>query len=340
MRAVVCEALGDATLPFGQGCLTLHSAAPDPALKPGHVKIQVSAASLNFPDALQIKGTYQDKLKPPFIPGSEVSGVVMECSAGVSGLKVGDKVCAVCSGGAFAEQVVVHPSSVWKVPDALELCSAAAVPIAYGTTDLALRHRAQLTAGQTILILGAAGGVGLAAVQISKLLGATVVAVVSSPEKAAFLRQQGADVVIDSSAATATAPLASLIKQAAPKGVNVVYDPVGGSQFQDALKSVAWGAHYLVIGFASGGIPKVAANILLVKNCTMHGIFWGSYLQFKPAVLHSSMNQVLAWLAEGKLTLQTEHRFRLEELPSAFQLLLSRRVLGKVLIMMQAQPRL
>ncbi|KAG2434122.1 hypothetical protein HXX76_007849 [Chlamydomonas incerta] len=340
MRAIVCEGLGDARSPLGTGCLALKE-GPEPNLPDGHVRVQVAAASLNFPDALQIKGEYQDKPKLPFVPGSEVSGVVTEVASGVKSLRVGDKVCAVRQTGAFAEQAVVPAPAAWKVPEGLALEDAAAIPIVYGTADVSLRHRAQLKPGQTVLVLGAAGGVGVAALQLAKLAGAKVVAVAGGAAKADFLRAQGADAVVDSEAAAAAkTPLHKAIKQAAPKGVDVVFDPVGGAQLFEALKCVAWGAQYLVIGFASGDIPKVPANLLLVKNTTMHGVFWGSYMMHQPRVLADSMRQVLEWFAQGKLRVEVFARFPLERVTEAFQVILDRRVRGKVLLTMAPQARL
>ncbi|GLC40695.1 hypothetical protein PLESTB_000031800 [Pleodorina starrii] len=338
MRAIVCENLGDARTPLGTGVLRLAN-APEPKLAPGTVRIRVASASLNFPDALQIKGEYQDKPKLPFVPGSEVAGVIVEVAPGIKHLNVGDKVCAVKQGGAFAEQVVAPAAAVWRVPDGVPLQDAAAIPIVYGTADLALRHRAQLKAGQTVLILGAAGGVGVAALQLARLAGARVVAVAAGPAKAAFLRDQGADAVLDSEElAAGGTPLHKALRAAAPKGVDVVFDPVGGSALFEALKAVGWGAQYLVIGFASGDIPKVPANLLLVKNVTMHGIFWGSYMSYQPRVLAESMRQVLAWFGEGRLRVEVYGRYPMDRVTEAFAAILDRRVRGKVLLTMEASP--
>ncbi|KAG2491901.1 hypothetical protein HYH03_009853 [Edaphochlamys debaryana] len=341
MRAIVCESLGDARQPLGTGVLKLDSNFPEPKLGKGMVRISVAAASLNFPDALQIKGEYQDKPPLPFVPGSEVSGVVAAVGEGVTSLAPGDKVCAVKQGGAFAESVVAPAGAVWRVPDAVPLEDAAAIPIVYGTADVALRHRAGLAAGQTVLVLGAAGGVGVAAVQLSRLAGARVVAVAAGKAKADFLKAQGADAVIDTEAVAASGrALHVAIREAAPKGVNVVFDPVGGKQLFEALKSVAWGAQYLVIGFASGDIPKVPANLLLVKNATLHGVFWGSYMMHRPRVLADSMRQVLAWFAEGKLKVEVFARFPLDRVTDAFTVILDRSVRGKVLLTVGPQARL
>lgn len=340
MRAVLCENLGDPSEPFGSGVLKYVVDWPKPAILKGHVRIKVSASSINFPDALQIKGEYQVKPNLPFVPGSEVSGFVLEVGEGVKGLAVGDRVCAVRSGGAYAEEVVVPSVSVWKLPAAVDLDSAAVIPVVYGTAELALHQRAKLSTGQTLLVLGAGGGVGLAAVQIGKVLGATVIAVDLGEEKMRFLKQQGADVTIDASTATKEKPLSALIKAHAPKGVNVVFDPVGAHVLKEALKCVAWAAQYLIIGFAAGGIPQIPANILLVKNTTVHGIFWGNYLQFNPALVRAGMMRVLDWVAQGKIQLSISHRFPLEQLPDGFRMLLERKVLGKLLITLTAPSKM
>ncbi|GFR48767.1 hypothetical protein Agub_g10588 [Astrephomene gubernaculifera] len=343
MKAIVCEGLGDACAPLGTGVLRL-AELPAPKLAPGSARIQVVSASLNFPDALQIKGEYQDKPKLPFIPGSEVSGVVLEVADGVKHIRVGDKVCAVRQGGAFAEQVVAPAAAVWKLPDTVPLEDAAAIPIVYGTADVALRHRAQLKAGQTVLILGAAGGVGLAALQLALAAGARAVAAAAGADKAAFLRQQadtwaegaggaGRVVVLDTAALAAEGrALHRAVKEAAPKGVDVVFDPVGGPLLSESLKCVAWGAQYLVIGFASGDIPKVPANLLLVKNTTLHGVFWGSYLAQQPRVIADSMRHLMAAFGAGRLRVEVYGRYPLDRVTEAFGAILDRRVRGKVLL--------
>uniref|UniRef100_A0A7S0S512 Enoyl reductase (ER) domain-containing protein n=1 Tax=Chlamydomonas leiostraca TaxID=1034604 RepID=A0A7S0S512_9CHLO len=331
-RALVCDKTGDPTLPVGSGVLRVANDYQCPTLKPGHVRVAVTAASVNYADPLRVKGEYQVKMPLPFVPGSEASGTVVECGKGVTRLSPGDKVVLFQQGGAFAEETVVHEAAVWKVPDGVDLAVAAAVPVTYGTADLALRHRANTQPGQTVLVLGAGGGVGVAAVQIAKVIGAKVIAVTQGAQKCDFLRQQGADAVIDTSTMSKEQPLHKLIKAHAPKGVHVVIDPVGGVFFSEALKSVAWGAHIAVIGFAAGGIPKIPANILLVKNTTVHGLFWGSYMQHDPKILRSSMDDIMAWFAKGQLQPHVSHSFSLEEAPQAFKTMLERKMMGKILI--------
>jgi len=358
-RAILCVANGDPSLPLGAGVLELSPNHPSPSPKPGYLKILVSASSVNFADPLTVEGKYQVKIPTPFVPGSEASGTVVEVGHPESSFKPGDKVVSFHQGGAYADEMLVPELTTWKVPQGVDLTTSAAVPVVYGTADLALRHRAGLKQGQTVLVLGAGGGVGLAAVQISKVLGAKVIAVTQVIEsadlvlelrslsllccvqaagrqgaaKVAFLQSQGADVVIDLAHTSKDRPLSILVKQHVPKGVNVVIDPVGGVLFNEALRCVAWGAHIVVIGFAAGGIPKIPANILLVKNTTVHGLYWGSYLQHQPAVLRSSMDILMQWLSEGKLHPHVSHTFKLEDLPTAFATLLQRKAMGKVLVL-------
>mmetsp|Transcript_6068 Transcript_6068/g.16162 ORF Transcript_6068/g.16162 Transcript_6068/m.16162 type:complete len:359 (+) Transcript_6068:103-1179(+) len=332
-RAILCVANGDPSLPLGAGVLELSPNHPSPSPKPGYLKILVSASSVNFADPLTVEGKYQVKIPTPFVPGSEASGTVVEVGHPESSFKPGDKVVSFHQGGAYADEMLVPELTTWKVPQGVDLTTSAAVPVVYGTADLALRHRAGLKQGQTVLVLGAGGGVGLAAVQISKVLGAKVIAVTQGAAKVAFLQSQGADVVIDLAHTSKDRPLSILVKQHVPKGVNVVIDPVGGVLFNEALRCVAWGAHIVVIGFAAGGIPKIPANILLVKNTTVHGLYWGSYLQHQPAVLRSSMDILMQWLSEGKLHPHVSHTFKLEDLPTAFATLLQRKAMGKVLVL-------
>ncbi|KAK9820930.1 hypothetical protein WJX74_009349 [Apatococcus lobatus] len=364
MRALVCEQLGNPLDPKTSG-LKVSPDTEAPKLTPKAVRIKVSAASLNFADALQVQGLYQEKPKLPFIPGSEVSGVVLEVGSSVKSLKSGTKVCAVTSGGALAEEVVVAAAAVFPLPDSADVGSAAGLPVAFGTAHLALKHRACLQSGQTLLVLGAAGGVGVAAVQIARVMGARVIAVARGAEKASFLRCLGADIVLDSSAQQEQPPAASTssrdaqpgpppgkskanrepslvpaIRKAAPKGVDVVLDCVGGSQFKDAMKCVKWGAHIMPIGFASGSIPIIPANIALVKNLTIHGVYWGSHLQHNPQLLRDSLQELVQWLADGRLQIHVSHRYSLEQATEGFRALLTRKAMGKVLIEPAAQSKL
>ncbi|PRW33214.1 quinone oxidoreductase 2-like protein isoform A [Chlorella sorokiniana] len=338
-KALVCEKLGQPTEPLGHphGALRLQQLPAPPLTHPNAVRIRVAAASLNFADALQLQGQYQEKPKLPFVPGSECSGTVVECGRDVRTLKVGDKVCAVTQGGAFAEEVVVRENVVVKLPDSADVEGAAGLLITYGTAWLALRERADLRPGQTILVLGAAGGVGLAAVQLARTMGARVIAVARGHDKMAALKQAGADECIDM-AHHKPEQLKSLLRQSASQGVDVIFDPVGGSLLMESLKTARWGAHILIIGFASGTIPKLPANLLLVKNLTAHGIYWGSYMQKEPRVFRKSLDEVVRLFTAGAVRPQTSHRFALEEAPDAFRVLLNRQVIGKILLLPQPRP--
>lgn len=341
MKAALCEQLGDPSSGWGSGVLRIVE-LPHTSASGSAIKIRVTAASLNFPDVLQIQGQYQVKPKLPFVPGNEVSGIVVQVGDKAKMFKVGDKVCAVSQGGAFAEELVVHEASAWLIPEGVELAAAAAIPIVFGTVHLSLVHRAQLKAGQTLLVFGAAGGVGLAAVQMGKLLGARVIAVATGAGKADVLRRCGADAVVDAAECGPERPLHEAIRQHAPRGVNVVFDPVGAPVFSAAFKVVAWGAQYLLVGFAGGAPPSLPANLLLVKNLTAHGVFWGSYMTAEPATLAGGMHQVMDWLRQGMLTVHVSHRFPLEKLPEAFGMLMGRQVIGKALVIIDpaAQSRL
>lgn len=350
MRALVCSELGNPTLDGPDAPLSWTEHLGLPKVPPMHVRIRVIAAGLNFADALQVQGQYQVKPPLPFVPGAECSGVVVEIGSKVpagSGLLVGDKVVAVTQGGAFAEEVCVHCAGVFKVPDGVDMEPAAGLPVAFGTSYLALVDRAGMRhqtkrpgqQGAPVLVLGAAGGVGLAAVQIAQHLGYDVIAVARGADKVAALQGMGVDLVLDSAdLAKAGTPLHQAVKQVYKKGVQVVYDPVGGAAFTEALRCCAWGAQYLVIGFASGTIPKAPANILLVKNITMHGIYWGSYMLNNPSVLANGMRQLLQWLQERHIKVQVSHRFYMHQAPRAFKALLSREAIGKVLFLVPPQP--
>mmetsp|Transcript_7032 Transcript_7032/g.13360 ORF Transcript_7032/g.13360 Transcript_7032/m.13360 type:complete len:358 (-) Transcript_7032:405-1478(-) len=350
MHALVCTRLGPPagaqllvstrTVEEGEpGPLQLVSEYPNPKLRPNEVRIRVAAASLNFADALQLQGSYQEKPRLPFIPGSEVSGVVTEVGAEVLHLKPGTAVCAPSS-GAFAQECVAAASQVLSLGPSQHLSlsqmqEAAGLPIAFGTAHVALQERAQLKGGEVVLILGAGGGVGVAAVQIAKRMGGRVVAVARGEAKCEVLRQIGADAVID----TALEPgvkLRDRIKQAAPDGVDVLFDNVGGEQYDESLKTLKWGARILVIGFASGKIPKIPANIALVKNLTVHGVYWGSYAKHRPKVLYSSLQLLSEWFRAGEIGVHVSHRFSFEQAPIAFQTLLSRQSIGKVLLIPSA----
>jgi NADPH:quinone reductase len=322
MRAVLCKEWG------GPDKLVVEE-APRPALREGGVRIAVHAAGVNFADLLIIAGQYQEKPPFPFIPGAEAAGVVSEVGAGVNGLKPGDRVVALTGLGAYAEEVVADSARVMPIPDTVDFASAAAFPVAYGTSHGALEWRARLQPGEWLLVLGAAGGVGLAAVEIGKMLGARVIACAGSAQKLAIAQQHGADHLIDYSREDIRERVKAITEG---HGADVIYDPVGGDAFDAALRSIAWGGRILVIGFASGRIPQIPANIVLVKNIDVIGFYWGSYQARNPSLLRGSLARLLHWIEEGKLKPHVSHRFDLKEVAQALESLRQRATTGKVIL--------
>lgn len=319
MKAIVCNTLG------GPDLLTLEDlASPQPG--PGQVRIAIHACGVNFADTLLIKGQYQVRPQPPFSPGMEVGGEVLDCGAGVTDLKPGDRVMAVLSYGGYAEEVVAPAAAVVPLPPTMDFVTAAGFPVAYGTSDVGLRHRAQLRAGETLLVHGAGGGVGLTAVEIGKALGARVIATAGSADKLQIARDYGADELIDYSREDIRERVKAL------GGADVVYDPVGGEAFEASLRCINWEGRILAIGFASGKVPQPPANILLVKNIAVIGVHWSAYLQHKPAVMHESLSQLLAWYAEGKLKPHVSQTYPLAQAREALVALSERRTTGKVVI--------
>ncbi|GGF02935.1 NADPH:quinone oxidoreductase [Aliidongia dinghuensis] len=322
MRAVVCTALGE---PEG---LTLES-LPSAPVGPGQVRIHVHAAGVNFADGLLVAGTYQEKPPLPFTPGFEVAGVVAELGPEVVDLAVGDRVLGLVGVGGYADEVVADAVSVYKIPDMMSFEAAAGFPIAYGTSHGALDWRADLKPGETLLVLGAAGGVGLTAVEIGHAMGATVIAAASSPEKLAIAQSRGADHLIDTSSEDVRTRVKELTQG---RGVNVVYDPVGGELFDAALRSIAWEGRLVVIGFAGGKVPQIPANLLLVKNCSAVGFYWGSYRAKDPARVRASFAALLGWVADGTLKPHISETFPLEAAAKAIRVLQSRKATGKVVL--------
>ncbi|CAN1151463.1 Quinone oxidoreductase-like protein 2 homolog [Linum perenne] len=338
MEALVCKKLGDptaATTTPGDSPIVLRKDHPIPSLdSPTAVRVRVKATSLNFANYLQILGKYQEKYPLPFIPGSDYSGVVEAVGSQVSLFKVGDSVCSVASIGSFAQFIVADQSELYPVPKECDLVAAAAVPVAFGTSHVALVHRAQLGSGQVLMVLGAAGGVGLSAVQIGKIRGAIVIAVARGEDKIRLLKSMGVDHVVDSTKESVTESVKSFLKSRKLKGVDVLYDPVGGKLAKESLKLLNWGAQILVIGFASGEIPLIPANIALVKNWTVHGLYWGSYKIHRPPVLEDSLKELLAWMARGLITIHISHTYTLSEASLAFAAIKDRKAIGKVIITM------
>ena len=291
MKAVLCKQYGPPdTLTFEE--------LPSPRAGAGEVVVAVKAASVNFPDVLIIQNKYQFKPPLPFSPGSELAGVVKEVGSGVTGFKAGDKVIAFTTYGAFAEEVKTEASRLLPLPEGMDFASGAAFLLTYGTSDHALRDRGALKAGETLLVLGAAGGVGLAAIEIGKALGARVIACASSEEKLAVCRSHGADAGID----YANEDLRERIKALTDgRGVDVVYDAVGGPYTEPAFRSLAWRGRLLVVGFAAGEIPKLPLNLALLKGASVVGVFWGDFTRREPREFAASVRQLGAWFGEGKL---------------------------------------
>jgi len=322
MRAIRCNQYGP------PNSLVLETL---PDLKPGadEVVIDVRAASVNFPDVLIIQNKYQTKPELPFTPGAEFAGVVREVGANVRRLKVGMRVAAYTAQGAFADQAVAREAACIPLPEDIDFSSASAVTLAYGTSHHAVVDRAALKAGETLLVLGAAGGVGLAAVEIGKALGARVIAAASSAEKLALCVEHGADATIDYS----NENLRDRIKVLTDgRGPDVIYDPVGGEYAEPAFRSIGWRGRYLVVGFANGEIPKLALNLTLLKGASIVGVFWGQHVQREPELVSAAMQQIFGWIEEGRLRPHITKRYPLEQAAEALSDMASRRVTGKIVI--------
>ena len=292
----------------------------------GEVLIEIEACGLNFADLLMAQGTYQDTPKPPFTLGMEVCGIVSACGENVTTPAVGTRVAVFGGKGGLADQGVFPAARCRIVPNTMPAEVAAGFMVAYGTSHLALARRARLQAGETLLVMGAAGGVGLTAVEVGKAMGARVIAVARGAEKLAVAKAAGADFLIDST----TEDIKQRVKELG--GADVVYDPVGGDGFKAALGACNREARILVIGFASGQIPPVPANIILVKNITVIGFYWGGYLTFNPEALDASLDTLLAWYADGKLKPHISHVLPLDRAQEALDLLESRKSTGKVVV--------
>jgi len=299
---------------------------PVPSPAAGEVLLDIAACGLNFADLLMAKGSYQDTPAPPFTLGLEVCGTVIAQGAGVSAPAIGTRVAVFGGKGGMAEKGVFPAALCRPVPDSMTAEVAAGFMVAYGTSHLALTRRAHLQKGETLLVLGAAGGVGLTAVEIGKAMGARVIAVARGADKLDVARAAGADHVIDSDDQDIKAAVKAL------GGADVVYDPVGGDAFKAALGACKPEARVIVIGFASGDVPQVPANILLVKNISVIGFYWGGYLKFQPEALSASLAELLDWLAEGRLRPHISHVLPLENAAEALELMRSRASTGKVVI--------
>jgi NADPH:quinone reductase len=323
MRAVQCNAWGEL------GDITLAEVPLPPPPGPGKVAVEVAAAGVNFADILMINGKYQERPMPPFTPGLEVAGRVSAVGAGVGRVAPGDRVLAMLDHGGFAEHVVAKESDVIRIPEDMGFADAAGFAIAYGTSHGALVWRAAVRPGELLLVLGAAGGVGLTAVEIGKALGARVIACAGGAEKLAIAKAHGADYLIDHR----TENIRGRVREIADgAGADVVYDPVGGESFDVALRAVNWSARLVVVGFASGKVPQIPANILLVKNLAVHGLYWGSYRRYAADRLPAAFEQMFGWWREGKLKPFVSARLDLAEAKHALAQLAERRATGKVVL--------
>ena len=321
MRALTCKAWGPVS------DLVIEE-WDDPLPGDEELVIDVKAAGINFPDILIIAGKYQDKIPPPFIPGNEASGIVSAVGSKVSRFKIGDKAIVAPRGGGFAEKCKVHQNAAMPLPNGLSLEQGAGYAVTYGTSYHALKQSAELQADETVLVLGAAGGVGITAVQIAKAMGARVIAAASSDEKLDFARAAGADELINYSSQA----LKDSVKELTDGGVDVVYDPVGGELSQQALRALAWHGRHLIIGFASGDIPQLPANIALLKEARIIGVWWGTWAARNPDLQIQNMSELAALVSDGTLNPGITESFPLDEFERAFQLISERRALGKVIL--------
>ena len=321
MRAVVCRELGPPSS-------LVVDEIDDPVAAPGMVVVDVEAAGVNFPESLIIEGKYQFKPPLPFVLGGEAAGVVREVGDSVDGWAPGDRVIAQTGAvGAFAERVTVPAASLVRLPDGVGFPAAAGLTIAYATTYYALHQRAQVQAGETLLVLGAAGGTGISAVQVGKAMGARVIAAASSPSKLEFCRANGADELIDYT----SEDLRARVLELAPNGVDVVYDPVGGDYAEVALRRMAWGGRYLVIGFTAG-IPSIPLNLTLLKSCSIVGVFYRAWTMREPDAAREVTGELLRWTADGKIAPPVYKTYALHEAGQAITDLRERKVLGKAIV--------
>jgi NADPH:quinone reductase len=320
VRALVCSAYD------GLNGVALGELA-DVDLAPGSVRMAVEAAGVNYPDLLIVQGIYQDRPPLPFVPGFEVAGTVVETNGDVA-FREGDRVFGYIRHGGYAESVVVEADRLYSMPDGMPSPVAAALPVAYGTSYHALVDRASLRAGETLLVLGAAGGVGMAAVQIGVALGARVIGAVSSDEKAQAVSRAGAEEVIRYD----EDDLRTALRSAHPDGVDVVYDPVGGEATEAAFRSTAWGGRHLVIGFASGTIPSLPANLPLLKGASLVGVFWGRFTEAQPDDNRSNMETLIRWWGERSIDPLVSQTLPLERAMEALEAIGARRAIGKIVI--------
>lgn len=324
MKAILCKSYG---LP---DTLTIED-IPSPVPGPGEVLVQVKACSLNYPDTLTIRNMYQFKPALPFSPGSESSGVVKAVGEGVMHLKPGDHVFTFGSHGGLAEERISDARVTIPIPNGMDFVTGASTLYAYGTSYHALKDRAQLKAGETLLVLGAGGGVGLAAVELGKLMGATVIAAASTDEKLSVCQEKGATYLINYSAEDLRERIKDITQG---KGVDVVYDPVGDKWAEPAIRSLAWRGRYLIVGFAGGEIPKIPLNLALLKGSSLVGVFWGAFTQNEPVLNLKNMQEIAVWTMQGKISPHISKRYSLAEAPQALTDMMERKVIGKAVVVL------
>ena len=322
MRAVVCNAWGPPE------ALAVED-VPAPAPGPDEVLIRVRACGVNFADALIVQGKYQEKPPLPFTPGLEVAGEVVAMGRDVGGLATGQRVVALCGTGGYAEAVTAPASVTARIPDTMPYETAAGFMVAYGTAHIGLAHRARLRKGETLLVHGAGGGVGLAAVEVGNAMGATVIATAGSADKRSLAKAHGAAHVIDYRAG-AFKDVVKVLTDG--RGADVVFDPVGGKVFAQSMRCIAWEGRLLVVGFAAGDIPDVPAGLVLVKNISMVGVFWGAYRKHEPTLITRSLRRLFAWYDEGALRPVVSETLPLERAADAMQRLLRREARGKIVL--------
>lgn len=306
---------------------------PAPALKPGYVRLRVHAVGFGFPDALMVAGKYQVKPEAPYTPGNEVAGVIIEVASDVTDFKVGARVLAMAGQGGLAEECVAPSHALIPLPGSMSMAAAAGFLVNYGTTYHALKQRANIQPGETLLVLGAAGGVGLTAIEIGKALGARVLAGASTPEKLELAKKHGADAVFNYTTDTIKA---KVMEFTGDRGIDVVYDPVGADFAEQAVRAMAWNGRYLVIGFAGGKIPAIPLNLALLKGCSLVGVFWGAHTRKEPAVHAANLKALFELFESGKIKPHVTELDGLDRFTEALDVLNSRRSTGKVVIRVAA----
>ena len=329
MKAIVCKE-------FGPPSALVYEEMEPPSPKKNEILIDIHAAGVNFPDTLIIKDMYQFKPALPFTPGNEVSGIVSAVGEEVINFKVGDAVIAMPPFGGYAEQIIVTPGQASKKPANMDFATAACFSTTYGTSHYGLKDKAKLKEGETVLILGASGGVGISAIEIAKAMGAKVIAAASTDEKLAVCKEYGADELINygnydlSDRDQVKLFRADITKASDGKGPDVIYDPLGDKFSEPALRSIGWGGRHLVIGFAAGEIPKIPLNLYLVKGCSMVGVFWGAFVMREPQNHLANMDQLSKWHEEGKIKAPITQMFPLEKAADALDHILARKAVGKI----------